>query len=117
MAAWDDEGKDKAAEAHKDMVKQVENDNSALLVYTDGSLIKRGGFPAVGTAVVAYYKGQEIRHQKLGMGRRAEVYDAKMAALSMEAKLALSICSQKPQITYIYYFADNTSAAQSVFSM
>uniref|UniRef100_A0A0W0F0U4 RNase H type-1 domain-containing protein n=1 Tax=Moniliophthora roreri TaxID=221103 RepID=A0A0W0F0U4_MONRR len=117
MAPWDDEGKDEAAEAHKDMVKQLENNDTALLVYTDGSLVKRGGFPAVGAAVVAYHKGQEIRHQKLGMGRRAEVYDAEMAALSMGAKLALSICSQKPQITHIYYFADNTSAAQSIFSM
>ncbi|ESK83735.1 transposon factor [Moniliophthora roreri MCA 2997] len=116
-ALWDDEEKDKAAETHKDMTKQLESDNSALLVYTDSSLIKRGGFPAVGAAVVAYHKGQEIRHQKLRMRRRAKVYDAEMAALSMGAKLVLSICSQKPQITHIYYFADNTSAAQSIFSM
>ncbi|KAF9260446.1 hypothetical protein L218DRAFT_581649 [Marasmius fiardii PR-910] len=71
-------------------VARMAEDPRALLVYSDGSLMKKGGFPAVGAGVALYHKGQEIEYRMLGLGRRAEVYDAEMAALSMGAKVALS---------------------------
>ena len=50
----------------------------------------KSGFYRTGAAAVAYFLGNEISHEKLGLGGHAEVFDAEMAALSKAASIATS---------------------------
>ena len=52
----------------------------------------------------------------MGMGGRAEVYDAEMAGLMMGAKLASRYNKDHPEITHIVFYVDNSAAAGANFN-
>jgi ribonuclease HI len=64
------------------------------------------------------YRGhEELVSASIGLGARAEVYDAEMMALSESSRAAIEIVntSQDP-ISTLYFFSDNSSAVQSIFT-
>jgi len=46
---------------------------------------------------------------------RAEVYDAEMAGLMMGANLAARFTTNHPEIKKVFYFVDNSAAAEAIF--
>jgi len=78
-------------------------------------MVKKRGFPQVGAAAVGYHNGEEVFSRTMGMGGRAEVYDAEMAGLMMGAKLALKYTTNHPEITQITFYVDNSAAARAIF--
>ena len=78
-------------------------------------MVKKNGFLQVGAAEVRFHKGEEVFHKRMGMGGRAEVYDAEMAGLMMGAKLAANFTTRRPEIMKIVFFVDNSAAAGAVF--
>ena len=90
-------------------------ENNCLVVYSDRSMVKKGGFLQVGAAV-GFHKGEEVFHKKIGMGGRAEVYDAEMAGLMMGAKLGAKFTARHPEIKKVVFFVDNAAAAGAIFN-
>jgi len=111
----DDEEKHKLIDNHKEKVHKLLDRNNHLIIYSDGSMIKKRGFPQVGAAVVGYHNGEEVFSETMGMGGRAEVYDAEMAGLMMGAKLASRYTRDHPEITQIIFYVDNSAAARAIF--
>ncbi|KAF8154408.1 hypothetical protein B0H34DRAFT_752291, partial [Crassisporium funariophilum] len=81
----------------KEYLKQIEDyksQHNVLYIYTDGSKIQKSGFHWVGAAAVAFHGETKVFTSQLGLGGHAEVYNAKMAALSIGAtKVAEYICN------------------------
>ncbi|CAA7267947.1 unnamed protein product [Cyclocybe aegerita] len=100
----------------KELISELTKSNQNLLVYSDGSLIKKSGFSRTGAAAVVYHEGREINSEKMGIGERAEVYDAEMAGLMMGARMAVKYARSHPQINNIYFFADNTAGVRAIFN-
>jgi ribonuclease HI len=86
-----------------------------LIVYSDGSLLKKNGFSRAGAGVVMYHKGVEVKARTMGLGGNAEVYDAEMAGLMMGSKMATRFARRNPEIKHIHFFADNASAVKCIF--
>ena len=49
-------------------MRDLAGENDCLVVYSDGSMVKKGGFPQVRAAAVGFHKGEEVFHKKMGMG-------------------------------------------------
>ena len=111
----DNKEKQAIVDSHKKQVQKLAEKEENLIIYTDGSLVKKKGFPQVGAAAVGYHKGTEVFSKTMGMGGRAEVYDAEMAGLMMGAKQATRFITSHPEITKICYFVDNAAAAEAIF--
>ncbi|KAJ7679796.1 hypothetical protein B0H14DRAFT_2173861, partial [Mycena olivaceomarginata] len=58
--------------------------------------------------------GVEVFANSLGLGSRAEVYDGELAGLLFGASKAIALAAENPQIKCIHFFADNTSAIQTI---
>jgi ribonuclease HI len=117
--AGEDDGarkaKKEAARLHNEKIREFQNDEKHLLVYTDGSLRVIHGFRRVGTGVVIYNKKEEVYAQARGLGARAEVYDGEMAGLWLGARAAMDYASKNPMITHVHFFADNSAAINTIF--
>jgi len=111
----DDGEKRKLIDGHKEQVQSLAKEDNCLVVYSDGSMVKKKGFPQVGAAAVGFHKGEEVFHKKMGMGGRAEVYDAEMAGLMMGVKLGARYTTNHPEIMKIIFFVDNSAAAGTIF--
>ncbi|KAJ3500852.1 hypothetical protein NMY22_g19122 [Coprinellus aureogranulatus] len=111
-----DNAKKKAADRHTAEVRRLFEDETNLVVYTDGSLIRRAGFTRVGASAVVYHRDQEVNNKVLGMGGHAEVFDGEMAALAMGINLATNFANNHPSISHIHFYVDNSSAASSIFN-
>lgn len=59
--------------------------------------------PQVGAAAVGYHVGEEVFMGKMGMGGRAEVYDAEMAGLKMGAGMTTKYVDNHPEIKHIHF--------------
>ncbi|KAJ3502271.1 hypothetical protein NMY22_g18642 [Coprinellus aureogranulatus] len=110
------DAKKKAADQHMAEVRRLFNTTSNLVIYTDGSLIRKAGFTRVGAGIVLYHQGQEVKSKTLGLGGHAEVFDGEMAALAMGMNLATNFSKNNPHITHIHFFVDNVSAASTIFN-
>jgi len=96
---------------HNSFVNQAQYHPETLLTYSDGSQISfLNQFHRVGSAVVGYYQGREVFHQKLGLGGSAEVYDAELAGLVTGLSESISFAYKHPEVYYIQLYADNISA-------
>ncbi|KAF5313927.1 hypothetical protein D9619_013086 [Psilocybe cf. subviscida] len=109
------EEKREKADEHIDHVNQLFESADNIIVYTDASLVNTHGFTRVGAAAVVYWKGQEIRHIRMGLGGRAEVYDGELAALMMGISVAIDEAQKNHNIKHIHLFADNTSAISAIY--
>ena len=104
-----------AATRHTTQVEELTESQSNLIVYSDGSLMKKSGFARVGASVVVYHKGSEVATMKMGMGGRVEVYDAEMAGLMMGVKIAVDYARSHAQIKHLHFYTDNSAAIKAIF--
>ena len=74
----------------------------------------KSGFYRTGAAAVAYFLGNKISHEKLGLGGHAEVFDAEMAALAKAASIATDLATDFPNITQITLFSDSAAAIRVI---
>ena len=103
-----------AREKHIETVSNLQNDPSAIYIYSDGSKTNKSGFYRIGAAAVAYYLGNEVETGQIGLGGHAEVFDAEMAALSISATKASNLLADFPNITNIHFFADNAASVAAI---
>ena len=80
-------------------------------------MVKKNRFPQVRAAAVGFHKGEEVFHKRMGMGGRAEVYNAEMAGLMMGARLAARFAMRQQEITRVVFFIDNSVAARAIFNI
>lgn len=111
----DKKEKQKLVDSHKEKYQHLAEKKECLVIYTDGSMVKKKGFPQVGAGAVRFHEGEEVFVGRMGLGGRAEVYDAEMAGLKMGADLATKYIKDHPQITSVHYFVDNAAAAGAIF--
>ena len=45
-------------------MRDLARENDCLVVYSDGSMVKKGGFPQVRAAAVGFHKGEEVFHKR-----------------------------------------------------
>lgn len=105
--------KDEAAKAHKARLPSLTNP-ATIIAYTDGSQKDDRGTTRVGAGVVLYHNGTRVRALRAGLGQRAEVYDAEMAALQIAAAAATTYAEQHREVKSIVFFADNSAAVSTI---
>ncbi|KAF8573959.1 hypothetical protein K439DRAFT_1297718, partial [Ramaria rubella] len=87
-----------------------------LFAYSDGSQLKSDGTTWVGTALVIYHQTVAVREWTIGLGSKAEVYDAEMEGLLQAAREAVAYAmNHQVSITHLHFYADNTPAIQNIF--
>ena len=97
-------------------MQKLAREDKYLIIYSDGSMVKKNEFPQVREAAVGFHKGKEVFHKRMGMGGRAEVYNTEMAGLMMGARLAARFTTSQPEITKVIFFVDNSAAAGAIFN-
>jgi hypothetical protein len=80
------EGKRERVKIVKDMCSRAARDPKRIIVFTDGSRHAPKSHKRTGAAFAIYYGGEVVASGKLGLGRRANVYDGEMAALAAAAR-------------------------------
>jgi ribonuclease HI len=106
--------KQEATDLHRTFISNLSRTNNSLLVYTDGSLLKRSGFQQAGAATVGYRGNAEIFHLQMGLGGRAEIFDAEVAGLMMAANRATAYIHDHPSISSVHFFTDCSSALSAI---
>ena len=87
-------------------------------MYTDRSMTEKDHEHRTGAGWVVYWKGLERRSGREGMGKLAEVYDAKMLALLRGLETAIEFQQESPNANRrhmrIILFADNTASVMAI---
>ena len=112
----DENEKPKTEELHQKLISEISLSDTNLIVYSDGSLIKKNGFTRTGASAVLYHQNTEVKTAQLGLGGRAEVYDGELAGLLIGAREALRYQKDNPVIKHLHFFADNSSAIRAIFN-
>lgn len=108
--------KKRLKEEHLHEAQTLAKEKRTVVVYTDGSMIKKKGFHRTGAAAVGFREGKEVFQKQLGLGGGAEVFDAEMAGLMIGVIKATRLAKRSNgEVSKIVIFADNTSAIQVVF--
>ena len=68
----------------------------------------------VGTGYVMYRAGRTDRQLAIGLGQRAEVYDAELAGLNMALRAATEHAQAHEEVRRIILFSDNTAAVDTI---
>jgi hypothetical protein len=71
-STWPKDKREESAKKHTLSVRAHTNDQTLLTIYTDSSKTKEG----TGASYIAYHKGRPIAKKSLGMGNKAEAFDA-----------------------------------------
>ncbi len=111
-----DKEKSKAEDIHKKLLSDISLSETNLIIYSDGSLIKKNGFTRTGASAVLYRQNREVKSTQLGLGGRAEVYDGELAGLLIGAKEAIRYQKDNPTIKHLHFFADNSAAVRAIFN-
>ena len=74
--------KDEAAKAHRHNLANLTNAET-VVCYADGSMLDRDGYMRVGAGYIMYHAGRTVRELSVGLGGKAEVYDAELTGLRM----------------------------------
>jgi ribonuclease HI len=112
----DENEKPKAVDLHRKLLSEISLSETNLIIYSDGSLIKKSGFTRTGASAVLHHQDTEVKTAQLGLGGRAEVYDGELAGLMLGAREALRYQKDNPAIKHFYFFADNSSAIRGIFN-
>ncbi|PPR03941.1 hypothetical protein CVT26_001146 [Gymnopilus dilepis] len=107
--------KDTLKDQHIQLVEGLKSNINAIVVYSDGSLVKQSGFQRAGAATVGFHCGSEIFSSRMGLGGHAEIFDAEQAALMMSATKAVDFARNQGNITHLHFYSDNSSAISSIF--
>ena len=109
----DSETKRTATLAHERKIAWLKADSSAVVVYTDGSLLDR----EAGAGYVIMYRGRVVSKRAIGLGCCADVYDSELFALESAAWPAFGFALGLPTPSaHVYFFADNDAAVRCILS-
>jgi ribonuclease HI len=91
------------------------NDQTILTIYTDGSKTKEG----TGASYITYYKGQPAAKKALGMGNKAEAFDAEKWALAKSLAWAVKFTSNHPHdnIKTLKFYIDNAAVVKTTYDI
>jgi hypothetical protein len=118
MGATEGVDKEEATKAHNKHINNFEHNKSHILAYLDRSLLTVNGDRRAGAALVLYHQTNAVRKHTIGLGSKAEVYDAEMEGLAQAAREAVAYAmNSKVSITHLPFYTDNTSAIQNIFEM
>ena len=110
--------KGEAADKHQTRIMQLAYEEDYIITYTDRSMTEKDHEHRTGAGWVVYWKGSERRSGREGMGKLAEVYDAKMLALLKGLETAIEFQQETPNAnrrhTRIILFADNTASVTAI---
>ncbi|KAF5350420.1 hypothetical protein D9758_012444 [Tetrapyrgos nigripes] len=106
---------EKLKDNHLNQLSELFLDPSHIILYTDGSKRPVHGISRSGAGLVAYNSGVERFTHQIGLGSRAEIYDAEIIALSYAAGLTKAFTDENPQIQHWHFFTDNSGAVQTIF--
>ncbi|GBE87945.1 hypothetical protein SCP_1201710 [Sparassis crispa] len=82
----------------------------------NGSMLETAGRRRVGAGYVGLINMKTTIHRKIGMGKKAEVYDAELAGLAWAARDATHyIHTTNHAVQHLHFYADNTSAISTIF--
>lgn len=87
--------------------------NGSIVCYSDGSKRKINGHNQVGAGFAIEQAGREIDSGRIGLGRKAEVFDTEMLALAMGARKSCA-AAVRSQCNSITFFSDNIAAVQRI---
>jgi len=100
---------------HLCYVSSLKTSPSHIIVYTDGSQRSIGQrFQRTGAIAVGFCQGNKIFKQKIGLGDRAEVYDAELTRLVVGIRTAIVKADSLHRTHHIHIFANNISAIKMV---
>jgi ribonuclease HI len=131
------DGKREHVKNVKDMCSRAARDPKRLIVFTDGSRHAPKSYKRTGAAFVIYYGGEVVASGKIGLGRRANVFDGEMAALAAAARKIREMLGTRIQahestsirlrpssfthipssINRIDFLVDNVSAISSIYDL
>jgi hypothetical protein len=91
------------------------NDQTILTIYTDGSKTNEG----TGASYITYHKGCPIAKKTLGMGNKAEAFDAEKWALAKSLTWAVKITSNNPHknIKMLNLYIDNVAVVKTAYNI
>jgi ribonuclease HI len=107
--------REETAKRHTISVRAVANDQTTLTIYTDSSKTKEG----IGASYIAYYKGRTIVKKSLGMGNKAEAFDAEKWALAKSLAWAVKFTSIQPHknIKTLNFYIDNAAVVKTTYNI
>jgi ribonuclease HI len=107
--------REETAKKHAISVRVMANDQTTLMIYTDGSKTKDG----TGASYIAYYKGRMIVKKSLGMGNKAEAFDAEKWALAKSLTWAVKFTSIHPHknIKTLNFYIDNAVVVKTTYNI
>jgi ribonuclease HI len=107
--------REETAKRHTISVRAVANDQMTLTIYTDSSKTKEG----TGASYITYYKGRMIVKKSLGMGNKAEAFDAEKWALVKSLTWAVKFTSKHPHknIKTLSLYIDNTAVVKTTYDI
>ncbi|KAG9126385.1 hypothetical protein FRC07_003632 [Ceratobasidium sp. 392] len=89
------------------------NVEGALACFTDGSKRIQSNCRRTGAGYVIYGRGKEVFSGRVGLGPRADVFDAEMLGLALAAQKACALAIESP-IDTIRFFVDNMAAVRMI---
>jgi ribonuclease HI len=110
------DGKLLRAKEIQELMERSRADPSMLMCFTDGSRHSRNrrSKKQTGAAYSILHGGNEIAKGSFGLGKRSNVYDAELCALTAVAGRLRSVTSDNPDINRVFIFADSSSAIGAI---
>jgi hypothetical protein len=107
--------REETAKRYAILVRALANDQMVLTIYTDGSKTKEG----TGAGYIAYYKGCLAVKKSLGMGNKAEAFDAEEWALAKSLTWAVKFTSNHPHkgIGALNFYIDNVAIVKTTYNI
>jgi ribonuclease HI len=105
------EGKKMRKKEIENLMEQSRTDESLIVCFTDGSRHARNSASKrTGAAYSILYGGNEVAKGAYGLGKRSNIYDAELCALTGTASRLRQMVQTYPAIKQIVIFADSSSA-------
>ena len=111
----DKEERPKEAEYLNDELTHSADNPRLLLIYCDGSAIRKGRQSKAGYGLTGYYRGQTIFSISMGLGPKATAFDGEMYALAHTACRIQDSLACHPEITAVKIYSDCSSALSRIF--
>jgi ribonuclease HI len=107
--------REEIAKKHVISVRALANDQTVLTIYTDGSKTKEG----TGASYITYYRGQLAAKKALGMGNKAEAFDAEKWALAKSLTWAVKFTSNHlhENIKTLNFYIDNAAVVKTTYDI
>ncbi|KAJ1308145.1 hypothetical protein OPQ81_003863 [Rhizoctonia solani] len=93
--------------------------SDSLVIFSDGSRLSSNGHRRTGAGYFITRRGVEVRSVRMALGKKAEVFDAEMYALSRAASSVQTLITSDPNFSplTITFCTDSCAAASSIVSL